>query len=120
MRNLMYPLNWDEVFAMSASPAFLKPFDGGGWKRCLPGALPGGVLRCLRRDRHALHDAAAGRGISRNTSAATSIGQEKVHIMRYDPKRPSRAVREGQSPPRPELKQRIEKDALDGCRRRQA
>jgi hypothetical protein len=32
MRNLMYPLNWEEVFAYVGFPAFLKPYAGGGWK----------------------------------------------------------------------------------------
>src|SRR5437899_4935110 len=31
-RNLEFPLNWDDVFAYVGFPAFLKPFDGGGWK----------------------------------------------------------------------------------------
>ena len=33
-----YPLDWDEVFEYVGFPAFLKPFDGGGWKRRLQGA----------------------------------------------------------------------------------
>ena len=32
MRNLIYPLNWDELFAYVGFPAFLKPYSGGGWK----------------------------------------------------------------------------------------
>jgi glutathione synthase/RimK-type ligase-like ATP-grasp enzyme len=32
MRNLTFPLNWEEVFAYVGFPAFLKPFSGGGWK----------------------------------------------------------------------------------------
>ena len=32
MRNLMYPLNWEEIFDYVGFPAFLKPFSGGGWK----------------------------------------------------------------------------------------
>ena len=32
LRNLMFPLNWDEVFEYVGFPAFLKPFNGGGWK----------------------------------------------------------------------------------------
>src|SRR6516225_11366222 len=32
MRNLIYPLNWDEIFAYVGFPAFLKPYSGGGWK----------------------------------------------------------------------------------------
>ncbi len=32
-RNLIYPLNWEEVFAYVGFPAFLKPHLGGGWKK---------------------------------------------------------------------------------------
>src|SRR5580765_1946364 len=32
MRNLKYPLDWDAAFSHVGFPAFLKPFDGGGWK----------------------------------------------------------------------------------------
>lgn len=31
-RNLQYPLNWEELFDYVGFPAYLKPFDGGGWK----------------------------------------------------------------------------------------
>ncbi len=31
-RNLMYPLDWDRVFAYIGFPAFLKPVFGGGWR----------------------------------------------------------------------------------------
>jgi hypothetical protein len=45
------------------------------------------------------------------------IGQEKVRIMRYDPRAPhhERYVK-GNPPPNPALKERIEKDALILCR----
>ena len=32
MRNLIFPLNWDEIFEYVGFPAFLKPYSGGGWK----------------------------------------------------------------------------------------
>ena len=32
MRNLMFPLNWQDIFDYIGFPAFLKPFSGGGWK----------------------------------------------------------------------------------------
>src|SRR5438552_8821421 len=32
MRNLTFPMNWEEIFDYIGFPAFLKPFDGGGWK----------------------------------------------------------------------------------------
>ena len=32
MRNLEFPIVWEGVFEYVGFPAFLKPFDGGGWK----------------------------------------------------------------------------------------
>ena len=31
-RNLKYPIDWDAICAYVGFPAFLKPFDGGGWR----------------------------------------------------------------------------------------
>ncbi len=33
MRNLIYPLNWDELFQYVGFPAYLKPHLGGGWRQ---------------------------------------------------------------------------------------
>jgi len=30
--NLAYPLDWDSIFEYTGFPAYMKPFDGGGWK----------------------------------------------------------------------------------------
>lgn len=31
-RNLKYPLDWEGIFKYIGFPAYMKPFDGGGWK----------------------------------------------------------------------------------------
>jgi hypothetical protein len=31
-RNLKYPLDWEGIFAYVGFPAYMKPFDGGGWR----------------------------------------------------------------------------------------
>ena len=31
-RNLKYPLDWEAIFEYIKFPAYMKPFDGGGWK----------------------------------------------------------------------------------------
>lgn len=31
-RNLAYPLDWEGIFKYVGFPAYMKPFDGGGWK----------------------------------------------------------------------------------------
>jgi hypothetical protein len=30
--NLAFPLDWEAIFAYTGFPAYMKPFDGGGWK----------------------------------------------------------------------------------------
>jgi len=32
LRNLEFPLDWDEIIEHIGMPAILKPFDGGGWR----------------------------------------------------------------------------------------
>jgi len=32
LRNLEFPLDWESIVEFIGFPAFLKPFDGGGWK----------------------------------------------------------------------------------------
>ena len=41
LRNLEYPLDWDGIIEHIGFPAFIKPFDGGGWR---------GVSRVNNRD----------------------------------------------------------------------
>ncbi len=116
MRNLMYPLNWEELFKYVGFPAFLKPYSGGGWKH---------VYKVHSPDEFFYHYNQTGdlcmtlqRGVNfEEYFRCYVIGQEKVHIMRYDPKAPfhERYVK-GNPPPFPKLRERIEKDALTLCR----
>jgi hypothetical protein len=32
LRNLEYPLDWEEIIDYVGLPAFIKPYDGGGWR----------------------------------------------------------------------------------------
>ena len=32
LRNLKYPLDWEEILDYVGLPAFIKPYDGGGWR----------------------------------------------------------------------------------------
>jgi hypothetical protein len=116
MRNLEYPLNWDEIFEYIGFPAFLKPVDGGGW-----------------RDVHHVHNCEEffraydqSRDLCMTLQGAVNfneyfrcyvVGQQKVHIMPYDPRR-THAERYLQDPPPYDKKllKRVEKDALALCR----
>jgi glutathione synthase/RimK-type ligase-like ATP-grasp enzyme len=116
MRNLMFPLNWDEIFAYVGWPAFLKPFDGGGWKNVYKLHSPEEFFKAYNETGNLCMTLQ--RGVEfEEYFRCYGIGQEKVHIMRYDPRAPfhERYVK-GNPAPAPALKERIEKDALTLCR----
>jgi len=116
MRNLEFPLNWNDVFQYVGFPAFLKPYSGGGWKN---------VYKVHSPDEFFHHYNQTGdlcmtlqRGVEfEEYFRCYVIGQEKVHIMRYDPKAPfhERYVK-GNPPAAPKLHERIEKDCITLCR----
>ena len=116
MRNLIYPLNWEEVFEYVGFPAFLKPYAGGGWKHVYKVDSPDEFFAaynqtgdlCMTLQHGVVFD---------DYFRCYVVGQEKVHIMRYDPKAPhhERYVK-GNPAPAPALKERVEKDALALCR----
>ena len=116
MRNLVYPLNWEEVFAYVGFPAFLKPYSGGGWKH---------VYKVHNADEFFHNYNQTGdlcmtlqHGVEfEDYYRCYVVGQEKVHLMRYDPRVPfhERYVK-GNPSPSAKLKERIEKDALTLCR----
>jgi hypothetical protein len=116
LRNLEYPLDWDWIFDYVKFPAFLKPHDGGGWRDVFH------VHNC--DEFFAAYDKT--RDLCMTLQAAVKfneyfrcyvVGQEKVHIMPYDPRRPH-AERYVLNPPDYDKKllKRVEKDALTLCR----
>jgi glutathione synthase/RimK-type ligase-like ATP-grasp enzyme len=116
MRNLMYPLNWEELFDYIGFPAFLKPFSGGGWKSVYKIHNREEFFRaydetgdlCMTLQRAVDFD---------DYFRCYVVGQEKVHIMRYDPRRPqaNRYVHDGPEIG-PEMHTRVTSDCLKLCR----
>ena len=116
MRNLEYPLDWEGVFQYIGFPAFLKPVNGGGW-----------------RDVHHVHNREQfyraydeSRDLCMMLQKAVNfteyfrcyvVGQEKVRIMAYDPRKPhaERYVHDGALADS-KLLERVEQDALKLCR----
>jgi glutathione synthase/RimK-type ligase-like ATP-grasp enzyme len=87
MRNLEFPLNWDSLFDYVGFPSFLKPVDGGGWRD---------VYHVHNREEF-FHAYDQSRDLCMLFQRAVNfneyfrcyvVGQEKVHIMPYDPRRP--------------------------------
>ena len=116
MRNLTYPLNWDEVFEYIGFPSFLKPFSGGGWKNVFKINSPD--------DFFSAYDQTGSLCMTLQTAVDFDeyfrcyvVGQEKVRVMKYDPKQPHhlRYVRDGVASSAA-LHDRVVKDALTVCR----
>jgi hypothetical protein len=116
MRNLIYPLNWEELFAYVGFPAFLKPYSGGGWKHVYKVHSPEEFFEFYNQTGDLCMTLQHGVEFE-DYYRCYVVGQEKVHIMKYDPRAPhhERYVK-GNPQPGAALKQRIENDALALCR----
>ena len=116
MRNLRYPLNWDEIFDYVGFPAFLKPHAGGGWKNVYKVDNP--------QELFAAYDQTGDLCMTLQKAVNFTdyfrcyvIGQEKVWVMRYDPKQPHEDRYVKNPPPiAPAMYARVVGDALKLCR----
>jgi glutathione synthase/RimK-type ligase-like ATP-grasp enzyme len=116
MRNLEYPLDWDSVFAYVGEHGFLKPVNGGGWRD---------VHHVHNRDEFfSAYDQSHQLCMMYQKAIEFTeyfrcyvVGEKKVHIMPYDPRRPHHE-RYIQDPPAygQKLLKRVEQDALTLCR----
>lgn len=116
MRNLMFPLNWDEVFEYIGFPAFLKPFSGGGWKNVFRVTSP--------EDFFHAYDQTGSLCMTLQSAVEFDeyfrcyvVGQQKVRVMKYDPKQPHhlRYSKDGKASSEA-LHDRIVRDCLTLCR----
>jgi hypothetical protein len=116
MRNLKYPLNWDEIFAYIGFPAFLKPHNGGGWKDVYKVDSPQEFFAAYDQSRDLCMTLQRGVNFQEYFRCYV-IGQEKVHVMPYNPRAPHHE-RYVKNPPAydPALLARVERDALTLCR----
>jgi hypothetical protein len=116
MRNLQFPIDWDAVFRYVGFPAFLKPFDGGGWKDVYKVDSPQEFFAAYDQTRTLCMTLQ--RAVNfREYFRCYVVAREHVRIMPYDPRAPfhERYVR---NPPfyEPALLARVERDALTLCR----
>lgn len=116
MRNLEFPLNWDEIFAYIGFPAFLKPHDGGGWKNVYKVDTPEELFHAYDQSGDLCMTLQAAVNFAEYFRCYV-VNQQDVRIMRYDPSVDFhlRYV-PGNMPPPPKLGERIQQDALTLCR----
>jgi hypothetical protein len=115
LRNLQYPLNWEEMFAYVGFPAFLKPYSGGGWKHVYKVHNAEEFFAAYDQT----HDLCMTLQAEVNFTEyyrCYVIGRKNVHIMRYDPRQPhdKRYVLDG-PPIDPKMHERLVSDCLKLC-----
>lgn len=114
MRNLIYPLNWEEIFEYVGFPGWMKPFDGGGWKN---------VFQI--RDEHDFFRAYDESGDICMTYQEDIdfeeyyrcyvIGRRHVRVMPYQPRNPHHLRYAAGFAPTPEMHDRIVRDCITLC-----
>ena len=115
LRNLLYPLNWEEIFEYIGFPAFLKPYSGGGWKHVYQVHSAEEFFRAYNQTGDLCMTLQAAVNFD-DYYRCYVVGQKHVHIMRYDPKRPhaERYVKDGPTIT-DEMRERLTKDCLTIC-----
>lgn len=118
LRNLEFPIDWEGVINYVGFPAFLKPFDGGGWKNVskihsleeLWSEYNQTGTLCMTLQEGIEYD---------QFVRCYCVGQEKVLIMPYDPSKPYLSGMQYVNVENylsPELHARVEKDVITICR----
>jgi hypothetical protein len=87
MRNLMFPLNWEEIFEYVGFPAFLKPHDGGGWKHVYKVHNPQEFFEAYHKTADICMTLQAGVEFD-EYYRCYAIGKKYIHIMPYEPRNP--------------------------------
>ena len=118
LRNLEFPIDWEGIVDYVGFPAFLKPFDGGGWKNVskvnsleeLWSEYNQSGTLCMTLQEGIEYD---------HFVRCYCVGQEKVLIMPYDPSKPYLSGMQYvniENYLSPELHQRVEQDVITICK----
>ncbi len=118
LRNLEFPIDWEGIIEYTGLPAFLKPFDGGGWKNV-------SKIESLEQLWYEYNQTGTlcmtlQEGIDYDQFVRCyCVGQEKVLIMPYDPSKPYLSGEQYVPNPdylAPKLAKKVEKDVITICK----
>lgn len=116
MRNLKFPLDWQEVFDYVGFPAFLKPLSGGAWKHHYEVGSPSEFFEAYDQTGSMCMSLQATVNFG-ECFRCYVVGREKVRVMRYDPMQPHHLRYVGaEQTIEPSIHDRMVNDALMLCR----
>ena len=117
LRNLEFPLDWQGIIDYVGLPAFMKPFDGGGWKNVSKVSSLEELITeynntgtlCMTLQESIEFD---------QFVRCYCVGQQEVMIMAYDPRKPYLSGEQYVHNPNylePALHERVAKDVRTLC-----
>ncbi|MGH9399954.1 MAG: ATP-grasp domain-containing protein [Thermoanaerobaculia bacterium] len=112
MSNLVFPLEWEQIFAHIGFPAYFKPYSGGGWKSVYRVTSPEGLFAAYKESGQNVMTLQE-EIVFTEYFRCYAIGRKHVHIMRYDPRQPhaDRYVK-SPTPIDPKMYERVRGDCL--------
>jgi glutathione synthase/RimK-type ligase-like ATP-grasp enzyme len=118
LRNLEFPIDWEGIVNYVGFPAFLKPFDGGGWKNV--SKIHSLEQLWFEYNQTGTLCMTLQEGIEYDQFVRCyCVGQEKVLIMPYDPSKPylsGEQYHNAENYLSPELHKRVEQDVITICK----
>lgn len=113
-RNLVYPLNWQEIFDHVGFPAYLKPFDGGGWKHVYKVNSIDEFFAAYSETQDIVMTLQEGIEFT-EYYRCYCIGKKHVRIMPYEPRNPHHLRYKAGFAPTPEMLARLEDYCIKIC-----
>ena len=112
MSNLVFPLDWNEIFSYVGFPAYFKPYSGGGWKNVYRVTNPDEFFSAYRESgQHVM--TLQEEIVFEEYFRCYAIGRREVHVMRYDPRQPHHGRYVQNAPPiDPALHDRVRADCV--------
>jgi hypothetical protein len=114
MRNLSYPLDWDEVFDYVGFPCWLKPFDGGGWKHVYKIHSPEEFFNAYNETGDICMTLQEGIEFEEYYRCYV-VGQRYVHVMPYEPRNPHHLRYQAGFAPSEAMLKRVTGDCIKIC-----
>jgi len=117
LRNLEFPMDWQGIADYVGFPAFMKPFDGGGWKNVSKINSLEELLTEYNKTGTLCMTLQEGIDFDQFVRCYC-VGQEEVMIMAYDPRKPYLSGEQYVHDPdylAPELADRVRKDVRTLC-----
>ena len=117
LRNLEFPMDWQGIVDYVGLPAFMKPFDGGGWKNVSKINSLEELLTEYNKTGTLCMTLQEGIDFDQFVRCYC-VGQEEVMIMAYDPRKPYLSGEQYIHHPdylAPELADRVRKDVRTLC-----